>query len=67
MQATPTQRCGTTVSALNDACFCISLDQGALADALTDQLGNTELKELLETRSPPMYLPHVRSLPHPNG
>lgn len=52
MQASSPQNCGATASALNEACFCISLDQSALADTMSDQLGNPELKELLNARCP---------------
>ncbi len=50
MQASSSKKCGTTATALNDACFCISLDRQVLANALTGQLGNSELLELLEAR-----------------
>ncbi|CEG54414.1 MAG: hypothetical protein KKD27_07975 [Gammaproteobacteria bacterium] len=55
MQASPSEKCGTTATALNEACFCISLDQAALANALTDQLGNPELLELLMSRCPHVF------------
>ncbi|TYP66315.1 hypothetical protein [Stutzerimonas stutzeri] len=55
MQASPSKKCGMTVTALNQACFCISLDQMALANALTDQVGGSELLELLMSRCPHVF------------
>ncbi|TWI56546.1 hypothetical protein IQ22_00996 [Pseudomonas duriflava] len=52
VQTLPSKSCGTTAATLNDACFCISLDQTALSDALSEKLGNTELFELLTSRCP---------------
>ena len=55
MQASSPQNCGSTASALNEACFCISLDQAALANAISDQLCNPELRELLNSRCPHVF------------
>ena len=55
MQASSSKKCGTTATALNEACFCISLDRQVLANALTAQLGNSELLELLEARCPHVF------------
>lgn len=55
MQTSSSEKCGTTATALNEACFCISLDQAALTNALTDQLGNPELLELLTSRCPHVF------------
>ncbi|WP_342030471.1 hypothetical protein [Pseudomonas sp. SST3] len=55
MQASSSRNCGTTAAALNEACFCVSLDQAALADALTEQLGDPELSELLKARCPHVF------------
>src|SRR3546814_10237903 len=49
--ASSSRKCGTTAAALNEACFCVSLDQVALTNALSEQLGNPELSELLKSRS----------------
>ncbi len=50
MQASSSRKCGSTAAALNEACFCVSLDQAALVNALTEQLGDSELSELLKSR-----------------
>ncbi|MBK3868659.1 hypothetical protein GFL09_13330 [Pseudomonas stutzeri] len=50
MQASSSRKCGTTAAALNEACFCVSLDQAALANTLTEQLGDPELSGLLKSR-----------------
>ncbi|NKQ13731.1 circularly permuted type 2 ATP-grasp protein [Pseudomonas sp. SST3] len=55
VQASSSRNCGTTAAALNEACFCVSLDQAALADALTEQLGDPELSELLKARCPHVF------------
>lgn len=55
MQASSSRKCGTTAAALNEACFCVSLDQAALADVLTEQLGDPELSELLKSRCPHVF------------
>lgn len=55
MQATSSTKCGSTAAALNEACFCVSLDQAALVNALTEQLGDSELSELLKSRCPHLF------------
>ncbi|WP_349570984.1 hypothetical protein [Azotobacter salinestris] len=49
------QACGTTVDALNDACFCISLDHRALDAALATELGDPRLAALLRERCPHVF------------
>jgi len=53
--ASSSRKCGTTAAALNEACFCVSLDQVALTNALSEQLGNPELSELLKSRCPHVF------------
>ncbi|TCD18635.1 hypothetical protein E0D86_19500 [Pseudomonas sp. IC_126] len=55
MHTSSLRKCGTTASALNEACFCVSLDQVALANALAEQLGNPELSDLLKSRCPHVF------------
>jgi hypothetical protein len=40
---------------LNSQCFCVSLDQQVLRDALTSQLGSPELLALVEERCPFLF------------
>lgn len=40
---------------MNSRCFCVSLDQQALAAALTEQLGTAELSALVHERCPVLF------------
>jgi hypothetical protein len=40
---------------LNSQCFCISLDSGALRQAMTSELGSSELAALVEERCPYLF------------
>jgi hypothetical protein len=40
---------------LNNKCFCVSLDQAALRDALASELGSPELLALVEERCPYLF------------
>ncbi len=44
-----------TIEALNDACFCISLDAQALARALDSELGQPGLAEMVRHRCPFLF------------
>lgn len=43
------------MEALNHACFCFSLDEGALARALDSELGQPGLAEMVRTRCPFLF------------
>lgn len=46
------------VQALNDECFCFSLDKAALRRALESEIGQTGLFELIEQRCPYLFAAH---------
>ncbi|WP_370868780.1 hypothetical protein, partial [Polaromonas sp.] len=46
---------GVSVEALNSACFCISLDTGALGRALESEIGQPGLFELVRERCPYLF------------
>jgi hypothetical protein len=48
-------RHGVSVEALNSACFCISLDTGALGRALESEIGQPGLFELVRERCPYLF------------
>ena len=45
----------SAIDALNQACFCFSLDQGALARALDSELGQPGLSEMVRMRCPFLF------------
>ena len=47
-----------SIEALNNRCFCISLDQAALRDALESTLGQPGLFELVRERCPYLFAAH---------
>ncbi|HEX5843200.1 MAG TPA: hypothetical protein VFY62_12010 [Pseudomonas sp.] len=47
-----------SIEALNSRCFCISLDQAALRDALESSLGQPGLFELVRERCPYLFAAH---------
>ena len=49
---------GVSIEALNNRCFCISLDQEALRDALESTLGQPGLFELVQERCPYLFAAH---------
>jgi hypothetical protein len=57
---------GTPIEQLNNECFCISLDQVALREALESEIGQPGLFELLQQRCPyvfaarPVFVSHTR-------
>jgi hypothetical protein len=49
---------GVSIETLNSRCFCISLDTGALRDALESTLGQPGLFELVQQRCPYLFAAH---------
>lgn len=49
------QSSSRAAEALNNACFCLSLDDGALARALDSELGQPGLAEMVRTRCPYLF------------
>lgn len=45
----------TVAERMNSKCFCVSLDQAALRDALASELGSPELLALVEERCPYLF------------
>lgn len=54
--ATSAPMSSTTASErMNSKCFCVSLDEAALRDALASELGSPELLALVEERCPFLF------------
>ena len=51
----PSRSTSGAIEALNHACFCFSLDEGALARALDSELGQPGLAEMIRIRCPFLF------------